>query len=454
MPDYQRRFSTGILNGIEVPGVVETSWGVGVPIELYRSNTLVVRQVAIEECDRWVITFDHHSIGDGFDREGFGESFLKANGISAIHMLGRGNDWYQYDDIFAAAAVVRAATSRAVRRVAYGSSMGAYAAVRLADAIGAEAVLALSPQWSVDPAIVSWDNRWSQDANRIRWLSTMAGPLRCPASTVLVYDPHLPLDRRHAQLIAEHTGSRLLPVAHCLHPASTFLGEVGLLRRLLKDLLYDRFDASAMAMEIRARRAYSAVYLGALAERQPAVRPRTAIALAGKARLVQPDSELGMLSLAKTLTRTGNHDQALAIHRQIAVKVKRLPMYLVPFANALVSAGDGQEAIAVAGEVVDAEPDVGHLRNWYATMLWRRGERAAAVVQMARAVALNSTERRYRRKLFRYRLARQAWTVLDVMTLQAIREGAANRKRMGALAASAIPGRLGVRADVGDVAGS
>ena len=406
------------------------------PIELYRSDTLLVRQVAIEGCDRWVITFDHHSIGDGFDREGFGESFLQANGISAIHVLGRGNDWYQYDDIFAAAAVVRAATSGAVRRVAYGSSMGGYAAVRLADAIGADAVLALSPQWSIDPAIARWDNRWSQDAHRIRWLSTMAVPLRPAPSSVLVYDPHLPLDRRHALLIAEQTGSHLLPVAHCLHPASTFLGEVSLLRGLLEDLLYDRFDARTMTTEIRARRATSSVYLGALAERQPAVRPRTAIALARRARLVKPDSALGMLSLARILTRTGHHDEALEIHRQIAIKVNRLPIYLVPFANALVSAGESEEAIAVAGEVVDAEPDVGHLRNWFATMLWQRGERAVAVAHMARAVALNPTERRYRRKLFRYRLARHAWTILDVMTLQGIRQRAADRKRKAALAAS------------------
>ncbi|MDN4630955.1 tetratricopeptide repeat protein [Sphingomonas sp. PsM26] len=406
------------------------------PIELYRSDTLLVRQVAIEGCDRWVITFDHHSIGDGFDREGFGESFLQANGISAIHVLGRGNDWYQYEDIFAAAAVVRAATSGAARRVAYGSSMGGYAAVRLADAIGADAVLALSPQWSIDPAIASWDNRWSQDAHRIRWLSTMAVPLRPAPSSVLVYDPHLQLDRRHALLIAEQTGSHLLPVAHCLHPASTFLGEVSLLRGLLEDLLYDRFDARTMTTEIRARRATSSVYLGALAERQPAVRPRTAIALARRARLVKPDSALGMLSLARILTRTGHHDEALEIHRQIAIKVNRLPIYLVPFANALVSAGEGEEAIAVAGEVVDAEPDVGHLRNWFATMLWQRGERAAAVAHMARAVALNPTERRYRRKLFRYRLARHAWTMLDIMTLQGIRQRAADRKRNAALAAS------------------
>ncbi len=384
-------------------------------INLYRSDTIAVRSIGVTDCPYCVITFDHYGIGYGFDREGFGQSFLRGSGISAVHVLGCGNDWYQYPDILEAAAVVREATRGAMRRVAYGSSMGGYAALRLADAVGADAVLALSPQWSIDPAIAQWDKRWTQDAYRIRWLPAMRAPLRCAASTVLVYDPHLPLDRRHAGLIAERTRSQMLPVPHCLHPAGTFLGEIGLLGVLLRDVMEDRFDARAMAAQIRSRRGSSAVYLGALAERQPAVRPRTAIALARRARTARPESELGMLSLAQILTRTGNHAEALAIHRQIAILVHRLPLYLVPFANALIMAGEWPEAIAVAREVVEAEPDVGHRHNWYATMLWRQGERKAAVVHLARAVRLNPANHRYRRKLLRYRAVRYALLALYVL---------------------------------------
>ncbi|WP_145986329.1 hypothetical protein [Sphingobium sp. YG1] len=53
--------------------------------ELYRSDTLLVRQVDAGEGKNWIITFDHHSIGAGFNRSGFGEEFLRDNGFSAIH---------------------------------------------------------------------------------------------------------------------------------------------------------------------------------------------------------------------------------------------------------------------------------------------------------------------------------------------------------------------------------
>ena len=123
-----------------------------------------------------------------------------------------------------------------------------------------------------------------------------------------------------------------------------------------------------------------------------------------------------MLSLARILTRTGYHAEALAIHREIAVQVNRLPLYLVPFADALISAGELPEAVTIAREVVDAEPGVGHRHNWYATMLWRQGDRAAAVAHLARAVTLNPSDRRYRRKLLRYRVVRYTWAMRSVLS--------------------------------------
>ena len=114
--------------------------------EIYRSNNILVRSAVINDRDPVVVTFEHYDIGKGFDRFGFGEQFLLSQGISAVHVLGSGNDWYQYDDIFDALGAVRAVTADARRTITYGSSMGGYAAVRLADASGADAVLALSPQ--------------------------------------------------------------------------------------------------------------------------------------------------------------------------------------------------------------------------------------------------------------------------------------------------------------------
>lgn len=289
--------------------------------------------------------------------------------------------------------------------------------MRFADAVSVDAVLALSPQWSINPSRARWENRWPQDSHRICWLDTIDGPVRCRAQPVLVYDPHMPLDLRHVRQIAAETPSLLVSVPYSGHPVSTLLGEVSLLRPLLDDLLQDRFDAKAMARAIRDRRSTSSVYLGSLAERQPGVRPRTALALARAAHAARPGGTLGMLSLARVLTRTGNHCEAVKLHREIAVITERLPLYLIPFVDALWLANAKSEAIAIAEEVVDALPEVAHLRSWRSTMLWKHGERSAAIGQQRRAVALSPKNYRYQRKLYLYRIARCGWWLRDVLRL-------------------------------------
>lgn len=413
-------------------------------IELYRSDTLLVRQTPAGTSQNWVITFDHHSIGEGFDRLGFGEDFLFANGISAIHVLGRGNDWYQYDDIFDAMAKVREATAGATRKITYGSSMGGYAAVRLADAVGADGVLALSPQWSTNPSRASWEDRWPQDAHRVRWIDTIDGALQCRARPVLVYDPHVALDRRHVTQISGETSSVLVPVPYSGHPASTFLGEVSLLRPLLEDVLQDRFNLKATSEAIRARRSTSSVYLGTLAERQPAVRPRTALALARAARVAKPDSTLGMLSLARILTRTSNHDEAVTLHREIAVRTERLPLYLISFADALWISEARTEAIATAEEAVSGLPEIAHLRNWLAAMLWKHGARSTAIEQQKHAVALTPKNRRYRRRLYLYRIGRYGWRLRDLLW----RKGSANHAAANSAEATTANARFAEGSDL------
>jgi len=383
--------------------------------EIYRSDTLVVRKVVTDAARDWVITFDHHSIGEGFDRFGFGEEFLLANGISAVHVLGRGNDWYQYDDIFDAMATVRTATAGARRRITYGSSMGGYAAIRLADAVAATGVLALSPQWSINPKRSRWENRWPQDSHRIRWIDAIDGNLRCRARPVLVYNPHIALDLQHVARISAETLSILVPVPYSRHPVSTFLGEVSLLRPLLEAVLHDRCDPKAIKDEIRARRSTSSVYLGALAERQPTVRPRMALSLARAAHAARPDNPLGMLSLARILTRTGNHAEAVTLHRAISVRTERLPLYLIPFADDLWLADARSEAIVIAEEVVNALPETAYLRTWYAAMLWKHGVRSAAIDHQKSAVSLAPKNRRYRRRLYFYRMAQWGWRFRDLL---------------------------------------
>jgi len=352
-----------------------------------------------------VITFDNHSIGDGFDREGFGQTFLVQQNISAVHVLGRGDHWYQYEDIFVAAEIVRGALAGAERRLAYGSSMGGYAALRLATVIGANAVLALSPQWAVDPRLAPWETRWGQDARHIQWRKEFRGPLRCDCRPVLAFDPRLSSDLRHISLIARDTPSILVPVPYGGHPVSTFLAEVGLLGTILKDVLNGSFSENSAAIEIRRKKSTSFVYLGTMAERQPAWRPRTAVNLARLAATASPNISLGTLSLARVLTTAREYEQALALHHDIIAAMGRLPLYLVPFAETLLLSGRHAEAVAVADEVVVALPNVAHLRSWCANILWVTGARGQAIAEQKIAISLDPGDFDYRRKLFKYRMS-------------------------------------------------
>ena len=379
--------------------------------ELYRSANIVVRSIPAEDRQKWVVTFDNHSIGHGFDRDGFSQSFLVQQKISAIHILGRGDDWYQYEDIFDAAEIVRGAVAGAERRLAYGSSMGGYAGLRLATAIGANAVLALSPQWTVDPRLVPWETRWGQDARRIEWRKEFRRPLRCDCRPVLVFDPRLSLDLRHISLIAGDTPSTLVPVPYGGHPVSTFLAEVGLLGTILKDVLNDRFCENSAAAEIRKRKSTSFVYLGTMAERQPAWRPKIAVNLARLAAAASPSVSLGTLSLARVLAKVGEYEQALALHRDIIAAMGRIPLYLVPFAETLLLSNQHAEAVAVANEVIGALPNVAHLRNWRANILWTTGAHCQAIAEQKIAISLDPGDFQYRQKLLKYQMSafRNLW---------------------------------------------
>lgn len=83
------------------------------------------------------MTFESYTDNRSLDRPGFGEVFFDANGIDAIHITPRNNDWYQYPEIEEACRRIRTLTTSYPRVVAYGQSMGGYSAIRLGSRVGA-----------------------------------------------------------------------------------------------------------------------------------------------------------------------------------------------------------------------------------------------------------------------------------------------------------------------------
>ena len=371
-------------------------------IDLFRSDNVVVRSVLADDVSRWVVTFDHYGIGPGFDRPGFGEEFFRQSGVSAIHVMGRREDWYQYPEMAEALAVVRQATAGADRVMTYGASMGGYAALRFADAAGANAALAISPQYSIDPAKVPFETRWQQDSNRIQWLPEIDDQLVCAFRPVIVFDP-AGEDRHHIRQIEAEIEIASVGLRYSKHPSTTYLVETGLLKPLVFDVLSGAFDAEAFKKEAVLRRRGSSTYLSRLAELQPPRRQRTGMALAQRACEIAPYDPIALNILGDWLAAAGDHDQAVALHERATDVSQRAPNCLVSHGNALVAAGRVEDALGLADEVIEQLPEQAHLRAWRSTMLRRLGDVEEAIAAIEQAITLDPHHAGYRRTLAHYR---------------------------------------------------
>jgi tetratricopeptide (TPR) repeat protein len=322
------------------------------PEELFRSDDLLVRKVGGHGGACCVVTFDSFTDFRTLERTGFGEAFLAAHGIDAIHVIPRDNDWYQYAEMADAMACVRAAARGYQRVVTYGSSMGAYAAIRLAPLAGAHAVLALSPQYSIDPTVVPWEQRWAESSARFRRVWEQSLPFERRAEAYIVYDPRNP-DRRHADLFARHLRFARVAVPGGGHPVTGYLAEVGLLQEMILAVCRGPIDARAFANEARARRGRSAQYLLTEAMGISWRRRARRIALMREAVRLAPDNP-GMISrLGLVLARAGQFDEAIAMHRRSLELAPGHPNMLFNFSLSLERSGDIAAALAAMQEASD-----------------------------------------------------------------------------------------------------
>lgn len=370
-------------------------------VEVFRSDNVVARAIACEDISRWVVTFDNYSIGHEFDREGFAQSFLKSNGISAIHIMGKREDWYQYPEMPDVFSAVKPLLQSADRSITYGSSMGGYAALRFADSIGVDAALALSPQYSINPARVTFEKRWLQDAERITWLPEGEPPLPRRAQAVVVYDP-ASVDRMHIDLISKETEVVSIPVRYSGHPSGSMLAEQQMLFPLLLDVLSGTVDATKYRRAARSRRDESVTYLINLSDAAAAKRRDVALRLAERAINVQPTHVGALQSLARNLYAQGRNEEALSAYEK-ALEISRLNVVVaVPYASLLSDLGQHQPALAIAREIA-SKPEtkiMAHIQAWYGFIAQQAGEQVEAVEAVRRAVVLHPTEETYQ-KLFK-----------------------------------------------------
>lgn len=324
--------------------------------ELFRSDDLAVCRVGGFGGSLCYVTFASYTDDRTLDRPGFGEEHFRARGVDAIHVLSRENRWYQHPELMDALAAVAAATAGYERVIAYGSSMGGYGALRYGALCGANVGLALSPQFSVDPAIAPFDRRWADDVARIAFRDDAGLPV-LPLQYI-AYDPRDAHDRRHFDLFAAHSPTIGLPVPHGGHPVGSYLLETDLLRPLLEQIESGRFDHRAYAGELRRRRRASGHYFYVLAHRMPLHRPRQKVALARLAVETQPDNPLYRSQLGNALDAAGDFNAAYDVHSQ-AIAMAHANMFQLHYLMLHYEArGDYERALELADRLISENPEV------------------------------------------------------------------------------------------------
>jgi pimeloyl-ACP methyl ester carboxylesterase len=316
----------------------------GLPEILFRSDHIEVRRIAAGDGRHQVVTFESYHDDVGFGRSGFGESFFARAALTGIHVLTSGNDWYQYPEMEAALAVIRDAVSGADRVLTYGSSMGGYAAVRFADAVGATHVLSISPQYSIDPRRMRSDRRWWWEQKRIAFLPAYNGPITCAAEIVIAYDPTIKLDNLHARLIGRDVEARFLRLAYAGHPITTVLSELGILQTMALAMAAGPFDLAAVQADFDARREESSMWLAEYSSRLPGGDKHRARDLAARAATISPGNATVQHLHAMRLHELGRYPEAVEAHRR-AVAIEPHPIFIISLSRSLFFAGQHAEAM-------------------------------------------------------------------------------------------------------------
>lgn len=169
---------------------------------------------------------------------------------SALFIVPDDDLWYQTLDLEAFRSAVTPVVAAYERRISIGSSMGGFAAIAFAEVVHATQIVAVCPQFSADPTVVGFEERWSADRLRIA-----SHPYKITATDIechLIYDPHSEPDARHAALIREQCGNSFAwPFADSGHPATFAIADLGWMRWMFDLILGPKRPAATLLAPLK-----------------------------------------------------------------------------------------------------------------------------------------------------------------------------------------------------------
>lgn len=237
-------------------------------MEIYRDQNYLVLQHTPMIHPTTIVAFTfrndaYHPIEQRDFNRRFLPDTVKDWGISAnfISCIPSRNCWYLGDHIEEAMAALKAAV-KGTRVLAYGSSMGAYAAINWSRELSAD-FFALSPLFTIfDPFMSSIaDNRFEIDRSLLpQTHDTIIRGHQRDSHGVIVYDDNHPVDKKHAAAILRNTKANAITMPNFGHPTSTVLNRIYPLKKILADIVENSLDIAQIQNLVNAAKASRVLY--------------------------------------------------------------------------------------------------------------------------------------------------------------------------------------------------
>jgi hypothetical protein len=182
----------------------------------------------------------------GFKADGatlWGQRLIERENIETYGFVAKANNWFPKD---AMASLLQSGVFRPSKPVVtYGHSQGGYAALKYSASLGATGVVACAPQFSINPASVPKDRRFSHHFSESLHQDMDIEASDIAGNVVVVYDPYDCEDAYEVNRILErYIGSTMkqLWITNIGHSIMEVLRD--------RDLLLSVFDASLCASQL------------------------------------------------------------------------------------------------------------------------------------------------------------------------------------------------------------
>lgn len=223
--------------------------------------------------DSAIISFPFAVIDSGYDEHAFGQVYFEKEGKNAVFIRSNKSLWFQREEVFSIADMIKNSFPKHTKFIHYGASMGAYAALLLSKKIKPELVIAIAPQYSIDRKVVPWETRWSRSAKRIGNFSyKLENHINKKTKKLVLYDG-LSLDRKQIALLPHDKSWTYVNLPFASHQVLRFLNETGVLGHLLNKVPQAMPDVDFIRKYSRKNRQKSAIYWMTLAAKARARRP-------------------------------------------------------------------------------------------------------------------------------------------------------------------------------------